>query len=164
MSPQWRAFGLILALAGQIPAASEADPPSYLVISPKVALAKESGETTTMTWPGLSVSYYPRYEYGVGLGVHQMLGAPVLEGAVKGVLLNGGLSAGLLGGAQGVGWTASLFTSLVVFGVEWKHTRYQERSFFSTTFFLPLWWRRGKFWDVSGTLRESPLNDFRLTY
>lgn len=146
--------GILSALmAWESAAASGEIPSDYLVVSPKAGLLWMDS-TTHSTW-GISFSRYPDYNLGYGIAVNQMFDGPELELTGRSIYLNLGLYAGPMFCRKGVGVTMGAFTSLVYFGDEFRILMLPQGTSYSLTFFVPFWWRNGKFWDVSGVLEDN---------
>lgn len=125
----------------------------YVVVSPKAGWTWQD-TTSTLTW-GVSYSRYPDYNLGYGIAVNQMFGAPELDVTGKAIILNLGLSAGPMVCRKGVGLTMGAFSSLIYIGEEIRLMWVDSQMHYSFTFFVPLWWRNGKFWDVNGALTNN---------
>lgn len=139
---------LILLVASLTPSAwaSERDESGYVVLSPKWGWAStEKGESGT--W-GLSYSYYQNYPFGYGIAVNQMFGGPQLELTGKAILVTLGMSAGPVFSHKGLGLTIGGFSSAIYIGTDVRALWFGDDVLYSVAFFLPLWWRNGKFWDL----------------
>lgn len=146
---------LALAIALSIPSTTFGEQPTsdYVVVSPKAGWTWQDS-TNIPTW-GISYSRYLDYNLGYGIAVNQMFGAPEIDVTGKAIFLNLGLSTGPMVCRKGVGWSMGAFTSLVFVGEEFRATLLPGETHYSLTFFVPLWWRNGRFWDVSGVVHDN---------
>lgn len=143
-------LALTLLLGAGLHTASAEANSDYIVVSPKAGVFTDSSLGGVL---GVTVSRYPNYTLGYGIGLHQMYGGPEIEASGKLLLLNVGLSAGPMFCLQGPGLTASAYSSLVYIGMELRVNRVSGHPMeYLASVFIPLWWRNGKFWDLDGAI------------
>lgn len=151
-------LALALALLPMPALARGDDKSDYHVISPKFGwVGEEAWEE--LTW-GISYSRYPNYNLGYGVSINQMFGEPELDVTGKAILWSIGLSAGPMVTPKGFGLTMGGFTSLVIAGVEVRGIWIDNEVKSSATFFIPFWWRNGKFWDVDGAIGRVSMSGY----
>lgn len=150
---------MVLSLASPFYAQARGNEKSdYKVLSPKIGWTGKAPREE-LTW-GVSYSHYPNYNLGYTVAVNQMFGGPEIEASAKAMVLSIGLGAGPFWSREGVGVAVGAYTSLIYLGVEVRSLFLQGDSRMSATFFIPFWWRNGKFWDVNGAIGPMSMSGY----